>query len=78
MEKLCVPCGKTAVFAMVIICVLYSKAVFAMVMEFWVVFLMVNISKTFVFAMVNWLCSLCCIRYGNLVVFVMDGVLLKM
>ena len=35
---------------------------------------MVNISKTFVFAMVNWLCSLCCIRYGNLVVFVMDGV----
>ena len=41
------------------------------------VFVMRKIKEIVVFLMINSMCSLCRIRYGNFFVFVVDGVLIK-
>ena len=48
-------------------CVPYGKYILA-------VFVMRKIKKIAVFLMINSMCSLCRIRYGNFFVFVVDGV----
>ena len=52
-------------------CVPYGKYIL-------VVFVMGKIQEIVVFLMINSMCSLCRIRYGNFFVFVVDGVQLQL
>ena len=52
-------------------CVPYGKYILA-------VFVMRKIQEIVVFLMINSMCSLCRIRYGNFFVFVVDGVLVQL